>query len=258
MPFATNDQVRLYWKLEGRNGAPLLVLLNSIGTDMTMWDRAMHYLLEHFLVLRMDARGHGASDAPAADYDLALLASDVACVMDAAGFGAATIAGVSLGGMIAMEMALALPDRVAGLALICTTATSYRDMWADRIAKVRAEGTSVIADTVMGRFLDAGFAADNPQYADTLRRSLLGMSPDGYAGCGAAIRDMAVLDRLTGIKAPTLVVVGTRDMSTPLEGNGSLILAAIPDARLAEVPGAHISPVEAPREVAQVLIDTFG
>jgi len=258
MPFATNDQTRLYWKLEGRDGAPPLVLLNSVGTDMAMWDRAMPTLLEHFLVLRVDARGHGGSDAPADDYDLALLASDVACVMDAASLPSATIAGVSLGGMIAMEMALLLPDRVAGLALICTTATSYRDMWADRIAKVRAEGMGVIADMVMGRFLDATFAADNPQLADTLRRALLTMNPAGYAGCGAAIRDMAVLDRLSGITAPTLVVVGTRDMSTPLEGNGSLILAAIPDARLAEVPGAHISPVEAPREVAQALIDTFA
>jgi len=258
MPFAKNDEARLYWKLEGREGAQPLVLLNSIGTDMGMWDRAIPFLLEHFLVLRIDARGHGASDVPSGDYDLALLAGDVACVMNAAGFASATIAGVSLGGMIAMEMALLLPDRVSGLALICTTATSYRDMWADRIAKVRAEGMGIIADVVMGRFLDASFAADNRQLADTLRRSLLAMNPAGYAGCGAAIRDMAILDRLNGITVPTLVVVGTRDMSTPLEGNGSLILAAIPDARLAQVPGAHISPLEAPREVAQTLIDTFA
>jgi pimeloyl-ACP methyl ester carboxylesterase len=156
MPFATRNGVRLYWKLEGAGGKPPLVLLNSIGTDMGMWDRAIPYLLDDFLLLRIDTRGHGASDARAGDVSMKQLADDVLAVMDAAGIGKAAVAGDSLGGMIAMELALLAPERVAGLGLVSTTATSYPQMWTDRIAKVRAEGIGSIADVVMTRFLSPG------------------------------------------------------------------------------------------------------
>ena len=162
MPWATNAGCRLYWKLEGDPDKPALVLLNSIGTDMALWDRAMPFLLRDFRTLRMDARGHGASDAPGGDYAMAELASDVAAVMDAAGIGSAVVAGVSLGGMIAMELALAAPARVSALALICTSAQMERAAWEERIAKVRAGGTAAIADLAMDRFLSPKFAAAHP------------------------------------------------------------------------------------------------
>lgn len=258
MPFVTRDGVRLHWKLEGASSKPPIVLLNSIGTEMGMWDRAMPFMLENFLVLRTDARGHGASDASPGDYGLLCLAGDVVAVMDAAGIEQAVIAGVSLGGMIAMELALARPERVTGLALICTTATTHAQMWSDRIQRVRTEGMASIVETVMGRFLSPEFIETSPQYAETIRRSFLSTLPEGYAGCGAAIRDMALVDRLGEIGAPALVVIGTKDISTPLAGNGELLLARIAGTKLAEVSGAHISPIEAPGEVAEVLADHFG
>ncbi len=258
MPFAQNDGVRIYYKLQGDGDRPPIVLLNSIGTEMAMWDRAVPYLLDHFLVLRIDTRGHGASDAPPHDYDLPLLCRDVRAVMDAAGIGGAVVAGVSLGGMIAMELALTAPERVNGLALICTTATVHSQMWADRIDKVRTAGMESIVDAVMPRFLDPDFAEYHREYAETIRRAFLSTSPIGYSGCGAAIRDMALLDRLGEIAAPTLVVIGTRDRATPLTGNGEFILAGIPSSAMAEVPGAHISPIDAPEELAAVLAAHFG
>jgi len=258
MPFAQSDNARIYYKLEGKAGRPALVLLNSIGTEMAMWDRAVPYLLEDFLVLRIDTRGHGGSDALEGDYNLLMLARDVTAVMDAAGIDRAAIAGVSLGGMIAMELALATPERVTGLALICTTATAHTQMWNDRIAKVRADGMASIVDAVMPRFLDADFIENNPEYAETIRRAFLSTSPNGYSGCGAAIRDMSLLDRLAGITAPTVVVVGTLDQATPLAGNGELVLAGIPGAELAQVPGAHIAPIGAPAEIAAALAARFA
>lgn len=257
MPFAQNDGARIYWKLEGRSDRPPIVLLNSIGTEMALWDRAIPYLLAHFLVLRIDTRGHGASDAPAGDYDLALLGRDVLAAMDAAGIDRAIVAGVSLGGMIAMELALMAPARVSGLGLVCTTATTHKQMWADRIAKVRAEGMAAIVEAVMPRFLDAAYREEHPEYAETVRRAFLSTSPVGYSGCGAAIRDMALIDRLGDIATPTLVVIGTLDQSTPLAGNGEFILAGIAGSAMAEVPGAHLSPLGAPAEVAAVLADHF-
>lgn len=138
MPFAANSGARIYWKLEGSEDKPALVLLNSIGTDMSLWDAAMPALLAAFRTLRIDTRGHGASDAPDGDYTLSMLASDVAAAMDAAGIARAAVAGVSLGGMIAMELALGHPDRVSAVALICTSATMDAGVWRDRIAQVRA------------------------------------------------------------------------------------------------------------------------
>jgi 3-oxoadipate enol-lactonase/4-carboxymuconolactone decarboxylase len=173
MPFVSRDGVRLYWKLEGADERPVLVLLNSIGTDMSLWDAAVPHLLAAFRLLRLDTRGHGASDAPDGDYSLAMLADDVVAVMEAADVDRAAVAGVSLGGMIAMELALCRPARVAALALVCTSATMDRAAWADRVAKVRAGGTAAIADLAMGRFLSPGFVRAHPEIAESVGRGLI-------------------------------------------------------------------------------------
>lgn len=253
MPFTTNQGVRLYWKLDGAAQAPALVLLNSIGTDMGLWDSTLGSLSPRFRVLRIDTRGHGASDAPEGDYDLAGLANDVVAVMDAAGIETAAIAGVSLGGMIAMQLALDHPARVNALALVCTSATMDSTAWADRIAKVRAEGTAAIADLAMGRFLSPGYVRTHSAIAEGLRGALIAMADAGYAGCGAAIRDMALIERLPGIGVPALVVAGDRDTSTPYAGHGEHLVAAIPGAQVVHLDAAHLAPIESPAALASAL-----
>lgn len=253
MPFATRDGTRLYWKLEGEAGSPPLVLLNSIGTDMALWDGALPYLRGAFHVLRIDTRGHGASDAPAGDYSLAMLAADVAAVMDAAGIAQAAVAGVSLGGMIAMQLALDHPQRVSALIPICTSATMDAAAWDARIAAVRSGGTAAIADLAMGRFLSPGFVRANPAVAESIRAGLIAMADDGYAGAGAAIRDMALIDRLSRLDLPVLLVAGDRDTSTPFAGHGEHIAAALPQAQIVHLDSAHLAPVEAPAELAAAL-----
>lgn len=253
MPFAVRDAVRLYWKLDGAPDLPVLVLLNSIGTDMALWDLSVPHLLPAFRLLRIDTRGHGASDSPGGDYSLSMLADDVVAVMDAAGVANATVAGVSLGGMIAMEMALSHPARVSALALICTSASMDSTAWQDRIAKVRAEGTAAIADLAMGRFLSPHFTATHGGATESVRAGLIAMADDGYAGCGAAIRDMAVLERLPSIALPTLIVAGDRDTSTPFAGHGEHIAAAIPGATVVHLDVAHLAPIEAPAALAAAL-----
>jgi len=253
MPFAASGDARIYWKLEGAEDRPALVLLNSIGTDMSLWDAAMPALLASFRTLRIDTRGHGASDAPDGDYTLPMLADDVAAVMDAAGIESAAIAGVSLGGMIAMELALSHPERVSAIALICTSATMDKGVWRDRIVQVRAGGTAAIADAALQRFLSPAFAAGQPAIAASLRRNLIAQAGQGYAGAGAAIRDMELIGRLGGISCPVLVVTGARDVSTPLAGHGENLLAAMPGAQHAHLDCAHLAPVEAPAALAGAL-----
>lgn len=251
MPFSGANGRRIYWKLEGAEGAPALVLLNSIGTDMDLWDLALPSLRASHRLLRIDTRGHGASDVADGDYAMCDLAGAVFGAMDAAGIATAAVSGVSLGGMIAMEMALANPSKVKALALVCTSATMDKEAWNDRVTKVRREGMGAITDLVMGRFLSPGFIGSQPAIAQSIRRQLLGMSAPGYAGCAAAIRDMDLAARVQDISCPTLIVTGDLDTSTPLEGHGDYLLATIPNARHAIVPAAHLAPLEAPLLLAQ-------
>lgn len=257
MPFVTSQGADIYWKLEGETARPALVLINSIGTDMDLWAPALPRLRRRFCILRVDTRGHGASAAPDGDYEMATLAGDIAAAMDVAGLESAAIAGVSLGGMIGMQLALDAPERVSGLALICTSATMDSASWQARVDKVRVEGIEGIVDLAMGRFLSPQFSADRPEVAATVRRGLLSMAAAGYAGCGAAIRDMALADRIAAIACPTLVVTGTRDTSTPLEGHGEHLIARIPDARHVALDAAHLAPLEAPDALADALIATL-
>lgn len=140
MSFTRTTGAKIYWKLEGEEDRPALVLLNSIGCDMDLWDAVLPMLRPRFGVLRIDTRGHGASDAPEGDYSLDLLAQDTLAVMDEAGVRSAALAGVSLGGMIAMKAALRAPSRINALALVCTSATMARAVWDERVGRVRAEG----------------------------------------------------------------------------------------------------------------------
>lgn len=246
MPFEASHGARIYWKLDGMQNRPPLVLLNSIGTDLSLWDAAMPGLLECFRILRLDTRGHGASDAPNGDYTLGLLADDVATAMAAAGIDRAPVAGVSLGGMVAMELALTHPERVSALALICTSATMDKSAWQDRATKVRAGGTAAIADLALQRFFSPAFARSQPGVVESVRRTLTGMSAAGYAGAAAAIRDMTIHERLGDLACPTMVVVGECDSSTPFTGHGEHLLAGIANAELRRLDCGHLAPLEAP------------
>lgn len=256
MPFTQVSGASLYWKRDGREDAPALVLLNSIGTDMDLWDAVLPFLRDHFALLRIDARGHGASRAEPGDFSMAMLTQDVLAVADAAGFSCFSVAGVSLGGMIAMELALDAPDRIHKLIPICTSAAMDSASWNDRVARVRdAEvsggGMAAIADLAMGRFLSG--AAERAIY-EAVRRQLIGMDAQGYAGCGAAIRDMDLADRIAAIACPTLVITGTRDTSTPFEGHGEHLVAGIPGAEHLSLEAAHLAPLEAPAELAAGMV----
>ncbi|MCT2401409.1 3-oxoadipate enol-lactonase [Novosphingobium mangrovi (ex Huang et al. 2023)] len=251
MSFLDTDGARLYWKRDGRDEAPALVLLNSIGTDMDLWDAVLPHLRADFALLRIDARGHGASTAEAGDFSMAMLAADVLAVADAAGIERFSLAGVSLGGMIGMELALRAPDRIEKLVPVCTSATMDAGAWNERVTKIRQDGMAAIADLAMGRFLSDQV---EPALYEAVRRQLLAMDAQGYAGCAAAIRDMELAPRLSGIACPTLVVTGTRDTSTPFEGHGEHLVAGIPGAAHVSLEAAHLAPLEAPEALASALL----
>jgi 3-oxoadipate enol-lactonase len=153
--------------------------------------------------------------------------------------------------MIGMELALRAPDRLERLVLVCTSVTMDRAAWSDRIDRVRTEGMAAIADLAMGRFLSD---AAEPAVFETVRRQLVAMDPQGYAGCAAAIRDMDLADLIAGIACPTLVVIGARDVSTPFKGHGEHLLARIPGAAHMTIEAAHLAPLEAPEALAEAFL----
>lgn len=255
MPFAISHGARLYWRQDGAADKPALVLLTSIGTDLSLYDPVVPLLTPDFRVIRVDTRGHGASDAPAGDYSLDLLADDVLAVMDAAGVDKASLCGTSLGGMIAMTLAAKAPERVEALVLACTSPAMDPAVWNQRLALIRAEGMGAIVEAVMGRFFSDAFRAQHPEVVETVRAGMRAQSVDGYAGCGAAIRDMALLERLPAIAAPTLVVTGAKDLATPYEGHSERIVAAVANARHVEIGGAHLPSLEAPTALAGAVRD---
>lgn len=258
MAFAIRDGVRLYWRSEGEPDRPALLLLNSIGTDLGLWDRVVPHLLADFRVVRMDTRGHGASDAPAGEYSLAMLAADAQAVLDAAGIQRARVCGVSLGGMVAMRLALDSPERVEGLVLACTSAAMDREAWETRRRTVLDQGLGAVEEMVLGRFFSDPFRRTHRPEVETVRQGLRTLDPKGYAGCGAAIRDMDVLGALPSLRVPTLVIGGTKDISTPFDGHGSRIAEAIPGAEIAMLETAHLACLEAPLDFAAAVRSFFA
>lgn len=253
MPFAINDNCRIYWRLQGAADKPVVVLLNSIGTDQTMFDDAAPKLVTDFQLLRIDTRGHGASDAPAGDYTLDLLADDVLAVMDTAGIEKAIFCGISLGGMMSMKIALKAPSRVEALILACTSSVMDPAFWIKRVNDVRANGVASIADAAISRLFSEDFFNADKIAISTARNTLALMSSEGYANCGAAIRDMNLLPELPTISVPTLVIGGSKDTATPFPGNGDKIAAAIPGAQSVILTTGHLPSIEDPEAFASAV-----
>lgn len=253
MPFASGQKGRLYWRADGRDKAPALLFLNSLGTDFAMWDQVVPLLYDSYRVLRMDTRGHGASDAPGGNYSIDELAADALCVLDVAGAKTASLCGLSLGGMIALRLAMAAPERISKVIACNTSAQVATQPWLDRAATVRRDGMGAVVTAVMSRFFSDGFIAACPPSLETIRATFLSTSPEGYAACCAAVSSVDMIDDLAGLRQPTLVINGSLDSATPPAEHGERIAAAVPNAHTVELEAGHISAVEQPQAFASAV-----
>ena len=256
MPFVTLDNARLFYRLEGNEGAPVLMLSHSIGTDHQMWAPQAADLLPHFRVLRFDTRGHGASDASAGEYTVELLGRDALGLADELGIPEFAFCGLSMGGAIGQWIATNTPDRLTHLVLANTSPNfAPRTRWEERIAAVTKGGMAAITDLAMQRlFSPDSLAATNP-YAPGTRSVLLGTNPVGYLGCCAALRDFDHRQELLKIKTPTLVIGGDKDVSTPWEGHSDVLAREITGARTVHLPAAHLSNLERPKSFTAALFE---
>ncbi|MEP7208849.1 MAG: 3-oxoadipate enol-lactonase, partial [Casimicrobiaceae bacterium] len=246
--------VRFHYRIEGPAQAPALVLSNSLGTDLTMWDPQIAELTRHFRVLRYDTRGHGQSTASLAPYSVEQLGRDVLGLLDVVGIERAHFCGLSLGGMTGMWLAAHEGWRIQRLVLANTTARMAKpELYDTRIAKVRQEGVGAIVGAVIERWFTAPFIAEHPDAITPIRTVLERQGIEGYVGGCTAVRDMDQRASIATITRPTLVIAGTHDAATPL-ADGQFIAQTIPNARFVELPAAHLSNIEAaPQFTAAVL-----
>jgi len=256
VPFANSNGCRIYYRLEGSAGSPLLVLVHSLGSDHGMWDPQMPALLGRFRVLRLDLRGHGASDGPPGDYTIAQLSGDVMAAVEASGQDSFSLCGLSLGGMIGQRLAVDAGGRLRKLVL-ANTSPRFPDpsLFEARRLTVLERGMSAIEQQVMQRFFSAHVLASANPVVESIRVVLLATNPVGYAGCCAAIRDMDHRPLLSAIPVPVLVIGGDNDVSTPWTGHGDVLLENIPGAKQVKLAGAHLSNVEQPSTFTSALFD---
>ena len=239
--------VELHHRLDGAPDDPVLVLGSSLGTTGAMWDDNVAPLSRRFRLLRYDTRGHGDSPAPGGPYSMHELGADVLALIDRLELERVSFCGLSIGGMIGMWVASEAPDRIDRLVLCCTVPHfPPHELWDERIEVVTSQGIEPMLDAAIERWLPPDVRAARPQAEEHLRAMMRSTPSAGYAGCCAAIRDMDLRDRLPRIEAPTLVVAGSDDPSTPAE-KVRAIADAIPGARYVELDGAaHIANVARP------------
>jgi 3-oxoadipate enol-lactonase/4-carboxymuconolactone decarboxylase len=256
VPFADSQGCRIYYRLEGLSTRPLLVLVHTLGTDHGLWDPQMPSLLRHFQVLRVDLRGHGASDAPAGEYTMAQLAADVFAAFGATGRERFSYCGLSLGGMIGQWLGAHAADRIDRLVLANTSArVADPSLFEVRRTTVLEQGIGAIEGAVMQRFFSARTLQAGDPGAESIRTVLKATSATGYAGCCAAVRDMDHRPLLAGIRVPTMVIGGDQDVSTPWEGHGDVLASGIPGARSVRLAATHLSNRERPSGFTAALFD---
>jgi 3-oxoadipate enol-lactonase len=251
-----DDGTRINYQVDGPANGPVLLFINSLGTNLGMWAPQARTLANRVRIIRYDTRGHGLSDAPPGPYTVERLGLDALALLDALGVDRANVCGLSLGGLTALWLAIHHPDRV-GRAVFANTAARIGspETWSARIAAVEAGGMAAIRDAVLARFLSAGFREREPGMTDTVGAMLLTTPPQGYIGCCAALRDADLRNLISTIEARSLVIGGELDEATPPAQAEDLHAGIVP-SELMVIPGvAHLSNLEAPDLFSRRLLE---
>ena len=256
MDFFAADGVRLTCRIDGQDDKPTLVMVNSLGTDLRMWDPQVARLGRNLRIVRYDSRGHGASDVPDGPYTIEQLGLDLLALLDTLQIERAHICGLSLGGIVALWFAIHYPNRVDRAVFANTAARiGTKETWAARIAAVQKGGMAAVQDAVLARFLSEKFRQQHPEVVQQVATMLDATNPIGYIGSCAALLDADLRAKVSTIHIPSLIIAGGLDESTPPAQAGELH-AAIAGSKLVimhEV--AHLSNVEQPEAFSKYLLN---
>ena len=218
MPFVDVAGTTLNFRFDGPEQGPVVMLSNSLASDLTMWEAQVPNLVAAgYRVLRYDTRGHGHSAVPEGPYTIELLTTDAVGLMDELGLDKVHFCGLSMGGMIGQMLGTSYGDRLLSLILCSTSAhIGPRDIWDERIASVTRKGMNAVVDATIDRWFTTAGQARLPEAVEKVRQGILSTPVDGFCGCCAAIRDMDQRESIRTISTRTKVIVGEHDPGTPV------------------------------------------
>jgi 3-oxoadipate enol-lactonase len=245
-------EINLHYREDGDPAGAPIVFANSLGTDLRLWDQVILRLPAKLRIIRYDARGHGLSDATPAPYSMGTLIRDTEKLLDALSVRDCVFVGLSIGGLIAQGLVVKRPDLIRGLVLSNTAAKiGTAEGYAARAAAVKAQGIASIADGILERWFTKNFRA-TPEFS-AWRNMLIRQSPEGYAGCCAAIAGTDFYTTTAALTLPTMAIAGSEDGSTPAD----LVRETadlIKHSQFEIIRGAgHLPCVEKPAEYAELL-----
>jgi 3-oxoadipate enol-lactonase len=253
MPTVESAGVRLHYQVSGNPRGVPLVLSNSLGSNLHMWDKVLPALESKHRVLRYDMRGHGKSSVAPEPFTLEHLGCDVLRLLDEVQAERASVCGLSLGGMVALWLGIHAPGRVDRLILANTAARiGSREMWEQRIATAMSAGMSPLADATLERWFTPAYRVHHPEEIEQIRGMMAATEPAGYAACCAVLRDADLRGEAEAVKAASLVITGTHDPATP-PGDGLALHAAIRNSSYVELDASHLSAWERAEEFAEAV-----
>jgi 3-oxoadipate enol-lactonase len=253
--FSTSDGCTISYTLQGVRGAraPRLALVHSLALDRSVWDGVVERLGARAEILTYDARGHGRSGRPHMEYTAELFGRDLAELLDHIGWGAAVVAGCSMGGCVAQAFAGLYPARARGLALIDTTAwygPEAPKQFRDRAAAAKAKGMQGLIDFQVTRWFSEKFPPAHPERVKQATDVFLANDFECYAATCALLGDADLRHYLPSFKMPVAVIVGEEDYATPI-AMGEALHAAVPQSTFRIIKGGrHLTPIECPDEIA--------
>jgi 3-oxoadipate enol-lactonase len=254
MPFAPAEGFEIHYRFDGRQELPVLVLSNSLGTDLSMWNAQMPAFTEHFRVLRYDSYGHGASTFVVGRFKIDRLGQDVVRLLDHLDLANVSFCGLSVGGLVGQWLALYASKRLKRL-VVCNTAARIGTAasWNTRIDAVKKDGIASIAEGILDRWFTPRFHEHDPGTVNHFRKVLQATPAESYLATCAAIRDADLRHEVSKIRVPTLVIAGTQDKSTPPEG-GRYLAERILGSKYVELDTAHLSNVELPKQFSEEVL----
>lgn len=253
--FAHTGQIVTHFVDEGPPDRPAITFINSLGTDLRLWEPIAAQLRDAYRVVRYDLRGHGLSDCTPDPYTLDDFASDLHGLLAHLGIQSGALIGISIGGLIASAYAIRYPNAVSHLVLSDTAARiGSEKLWNDRIEMVGSLGMERAAPAIIPVWFSDTFAASQPHVHRGFL-NMLGRTPlQGYVASCAALASSDLTDQIHNIQAQTLVLAGEHDRATP-PAQAKTMADMIPGARLKLIAGAgHLPCVEQPEAMGQMIL----